>query len=166
MRAAAPRADGESSEAWLCGLREDDEFVWGKVRVACAEQTRKGASAMQGRDLDDKMLRAPLTMVRAPFGRPAYKYSTAARTAHNTSAALGGSAPSQGGRQPRAPQAAGVSKGRRVLRVPLQQRRDCSAHCGSRSTQRGHVRGPDPQSHFARRPTGEDGRPLSCALIG
>ena len=102
MRAAAPRADGESSEALLCGLREDDEFVWGKVRVACAEQTRKGASAMQGRDLDVKLLRAPLTMVRAPFGRPAYKYSTAARTAHNTSAALGGSAPSQGGRQPRA----------------------------------------------------------------
>ena len=166
MRAAAPRADGESSEGWLCGLREDDEFVWGKVRVACAEQTRKGASAMQGRDLDVKLLRAPLTMVRAPFGRPAYKYSTAARTAHNTSAALGGSAPSQGGRQPRALQGTERRRGRRVRRVLSQQHRSGSAHCGSRPTQRGHVRGPDPQSQFARRPPGEDGVNLSSSLIG
>jgi len=101
VRAAAPGIDDENSEALLCGLREDDEFVWGKVRVACAEQTREGASATQGSDLDVISLRARPTMVRAPFGRYAADYSTAARTAHNTSDALGGSAPSQGRRQPR-----------------------------------------------------------------
>ena len=64
--AAAPRADGESNEGLLCGLREDGGFVWGQAPVACAEQTQEGASATRGRDLETISQRygvAPHTMV-------------------------------------------------------------------------------------------------------